>query len=455
MTLSATFAAFARDARIPADVMDRATLALLDLVGVAYAGATLPVSRIVAQHVADVGGRAEARILVTQARVPAASAAFANGVAAHALDMDDGHRQAAAHPGVAVIPAALAVAEREGAGGAELLRAVTIGYELFVRVARAINPAHLRRGFHTTSTVGPLGAAAAAAVLVGVDADVFTRALGLAGISGAGLLEVLRDGAMAKPYQTARASAAGVTAVDLAAAGLEGPRSVLDGDAGFPRAMAGDVDLGGIATGLGEEWAIRGTYFKGHAACRHTHPAIDAALELRAAGLRADEVRHIRVHTYAVAHQMCGTDTAPAGPAEAKFSLPFTVALALVRGHAGQSGFTPDTARDADLLALARRVDVVIDPELDAAYPERRGARLEVVLMDGATRTAFVPLARGEPETPFERSDLVAKFRSNVELTLDEGAARELEARILDIARAPVVPDLWAAASRTPELARR
>lgn len=437
MTISEAFAEFATARTpIPHDVLDLAQLALLDLVGVTYAGAQLGVAKAVATHVTTAGGRPEARVLVTQSRVPATQAAFANGVAAHALDMDDGHRMAAAHPAVAVIPAALAGGEREGATGDELLRAIVLGYEVFVRVAIAINPGHLRRGFHTTSTVGPFGAATAVASLMGLDQRTFADALGLAGLSGAGLLEVLRSGAVAKPIQTARASSAGVLAAELAAAGVEGPRSIFEGEAGFLAAMAGDIDRSGLTAGLGSEWAIRGTYFKGYAACRHTHAVIDGALQLREEGLRDAEVRAVRVRTYAVAHGMCGSAGIPRGEQEAKFSIPYTFALALVHGHAGQSGFTPPSLADPRVRELIQKTTVSVDPEFEAAYPDRRGAMVEVDLADSSTRVARVPLARGEPETPFERREIIAKFTGNVSGVLTPQQARDLETRILSIERA-------------------
>src|SRR5438067_4057504 len=168
--------------------------------------------------------------------------------------MDDGHRLAGGHPGVATIPAALAAAEVHGASGRELLRAIVFGYEVFVRIGAHLNPAHLRRGYHTTATVAPF-AAAASGLLMGLDAERLTRALGLAGLQGAGLMEVFHDGAMAKPFQTGRASAAGLLAAELAARGAEGPRTILEGGQGFLGAMSGDRDASTLVVGLGDDWA--------------------------------------------------------------------------------------------------------------------------------------------------------------------------------------------------------
>jgi 2-methylcitrate dehydratase PrpD len=428
---------------LDAHAIETAKRALLDFVGVAVAGSRLPVGQIVTRYYASLGGRPEATILATGEVLPGINAATVNGVHGHALDMDDGHRRAAGHPAAAVMAAAIAASEMYDRPGRELLRAIIVGYEVFVRVASLINPAHLRRGFHTTATVGPMAAAAAAATLrPRMDEEIFTRAIGLAGVQGAGLLEVLRDGAMAKPFQTGRGSAAGLLAVELAASGLEGPRTILEGKDGFLAAMADPVDASRLRSAT-DGWAISGIYFKTHAACRHTHPAIDGILQLRDQGLRPDAVRSITVRTYSVAIGMCGSSDVPAGAAEAKFSIPFTIALALMRGHAGQSAFVDDIVRDEELRALAARVTVLLDPELDAVYPGRRGARIQVGLADGGELAVEVPLARGEPESPLDRADVSVKFRENVRGSLDAERAERIEACIYDLERQPSISALW------------
>lgn len=406
------------------DVTQMAKRALLDFLGVALAGASMPMVRICASYFSALGGRPEASVIASPECLPAIHAATINGVLGHALDMDDGHRSAAGHPGVVTLPAALAAAEQVGASGQELLRATVFGYEVFVRIASAMNPAHLNRGFHTTATVGPFAAALAAGLLKGLDRDRLVSALGLAGLQGAGLMEVFHDGAMAKPFQTARASAAGLLAAELAERGAEGPRTILEGEQGFLQAMAGPVDAGRLVAGLGQDWAIGGIYFKQHAACRHTHAAIDAADALRREHrIAPEQVDRVVVRTYAVADRLCGRAGLPSGPSEAKFSLPFTVALGFVFGHGRASCFTPELVADARLRALAARVTVAVDPELDRGYPERRPAVLEVSTTDGRHLRIETPIARGEPELPLSREELEAKFLDNARATIPEARA--------------------------------
>ena len=423
--------------RLPADVIDQAKRALLDYLGVAIGGASMPMARIAASYFVELGGKPEASLILDDRRLPAIHAALVNGVYGHALEMDDGHRMAAGHPGVATLPAALAAAEVHQSSGAELLRAIVFGYEVFVRIGAHLNPAHLKRGFHTTATVAPFAAATAVGVLAGLDAERLIRALGLAGLQGAGLMEVFHDGAMAKPLQTARSAASGLLAADLAARGALGPSTILEGVQGFLEAMCGDRPADDLVAGLGPDidWLIRGVYFKLYAACRHTHAAVDAARLLRDEhALRPEQVDQVVVRTYEVADRLCGATALPSGPSEAKFSLPFTIALGLTVGHAGQSCFTPETVADESLRALASRVRVEIDPTIEREYPAKRTAALDLTTADGRLLKAEVPIARGEPEIPLSQEDIEAKFLDNARLALSEDQAHAIidEVRALD-----------------------
>jgi 2-methylcitrate dehydratase PrpD len=423
--------------RLPADVVEQAKRALLDYLGVAIGGSSMPMARIAASYFVELGGKPEASLILDDRRLPAIHAAIVNGVYGHALDMDDGHRMAAGHPGVATLPAALAAAEVHQSSGAELLRAIVFGSEAFVRIGAHLNPAPLTRGFHTTATVAPFAAPTAVGVQAGLDAERLTRALGLAGLQGAGLMEVFHDGAMAKPFQTARSAAGGLLAADLAARGALGPATVLEGVQGFLEAMCGDRASDQLLAGLGPDtdWLIRGVYFKLYAACRHTHAAVDAARQLRDEhALRPEQVDRVVVRTYDVANRLCGATTLPSGPSEAKFSLPFTIALGLTVGHAGMSCFTPEAVADESLRALASRVRVEIDPSIEREYPAKRTAALDLTTADGRLLKAEVPIARGEPEIPLTQEDIEAKFLDNARGALSEEQARAIiaEVRALD-----------------------
>ncbi|MBI2303517.1 MAG: MmgE/PrpD family protein [Chloroflexi bacterium] len=414
-TITESFAAVATEMHfgdLPQVVVSQAKRALLDLAGVAMAGAAMPFPRIVCDYFCRCGGRGEATVVGQRGRVPAVNAALTNGVCSHALDMDDGHRYASGHPGTAIIPAALAAGEMVEGKGRDLLLGIVMGYQVFVRLAAAINPSHLNRGFHTTGTVGPLGAAAAAGAILGLGRKEMAWALGLAGLQGAGLLEIVADGQMAKPLQSGRAASAGLLAALLAQRGAQGPLTVLEGEKGFLRAMTDHVDSAFL--NWGNDWEIGRTYIKLYAACRHVHSAIDATRELcRRHSINHQLVDSISVGTYSVADQLTGSIYKPDSVSAAKFSLPFAVALAMVRGGAGVDQFSEESIRDESILRLAQKVTVVVNAEMEKRYPGERGANLEIRTRGGGVYRHTVLLPRGEPENPASDADVEAKFYAN------------------------------------------
>src|SRR4051794_19754583 len=257
-------------------VARQAKLALVDYLGVTLGGLNIPSAAAVRTIALEQGGNPQATLIGIGERTTGFQAALANGTAGHALDMDDGHRLAAGHPGVTVIPAALAAAEISGASGTQLLKAIAVGYEVFVRVASVMNPSHLDRGFHTTGTIGPLGAATAAGFLLGLDATQLTHALGAAASSAAGLFQVLHEGAMFKPVHAGRASEAGLFSAPLAREGGGGAPLSPGGPGGVVWGAAEGVDPAPIVRELAEPESILGMYVKLHSACRHVHAAVDA-----------------------------------------------------------------------------------------------------------------------------------------------------------------------------------
>lgn len=397
------------------EVTRQATRLTLDLLGVAIAGTGMAFPTAMRQLVEAQGGTPQASVIGLPQRLPAAQAALANAVAGHALDMDDGYRYGGVHIGVAVIPAALAIAQARGCSGRDLLRAISAGYELESRLARAMNPSHLQRGFHTTGTLGTLGAALACGLLAGLAADGLADALGLAALQSAGLLEVLHSGAMAKPLNPGRAAQAGVLAAELAARGAQGPRQALEGAKGLFRAMADGVDTTTLFTGLGTQPPlIHDQYVKLHAACRHVHAALDGLLALRAEHrLQAADIGAVSVDTYPVAVDFCGGAGLPDTAEGAKFSFGLSLALAAHFGDASEQRYTSANISDDRLRRWAAQVQVRATPRWADAYPHERGADLVLHTTDGRRLACSQPLARGEPECPASDDDLRAKFRHN------------------------------------------
>jgi len=385
----------------PAD-RARARLHLLDWVGCAVAGAREPDCARV-RALAQGEGAGPCRI-IGGGRAGPQAAALANGPAGAILEMDDVDRRALLHPGPVVMPAVLATAESLGTCDADaLLDAIVRGYEAMIRIGRAAGASHYRF-FHPTGTCGGFGAAAAAASLLELDAERTAWALGLAGQQASGLWRARHEPGSVKAFHDGRASANGVVSALLARDGFRGPLRVLEGEQGFFAAMAPDSDPETVLVPA-SGWAIHDVSFKPHAACRHAHPAIDAALALRArlGGLPETLV----VETYRDAVLFCDRPV-PTTSSEARFSLQHSVAVALIHGDAGLERFEPEALLDPAVAALRSHVTVETADDLTAAYPGRFGARV-VARADGVEHRVEALDALGDPENPLSPDAIRAK----------------------------------------------
>jgi len=382
---------------------------VLDWLGAGIAGSAMPAAEIAARVAAKLGGPPDSTLL-RGGRVAATAAALANGVASHAVEMDDLHRPSVMHLAVVTIPAALALAEREHASGRRLLDAIVCGYEVGARVGEALGQAHYRV-WHTTGTAGTFAAAAAGAVVLGLSPEQTLHALGNAGTLCAGLWEFLAEGAMSKTLHAGRAAETGVLCALLARDGFTGASTILEGTQGVLQAMAGGGHPARLVAGLGGRLAIDDISFKLHAACGHTHPAVDGALALRRRGLRPSEIGTVRVGTFRTALEVTGIRD-PQTPYQAKFSMPFCVALALVRGRVGLGEFTNATLADPEVRAVAARVALAEDAACTRAFPGLWQAVVSVSRTNGQRETVRVDAPRGSPQNPASDEELVEKFAS-------------------------------------------
>lgn len=367
---------------VPAPTQERVALLLADLAAVCVGGRPAPASRMALEYARAVHPGAEATSLLDGSRLGVAGAAFANGVLANVLDFDDGHRLTKGHPGAVVIPAALAVAQLVDASPTEFVSAVIAGYEVAIRAGIALHgrdPA-----YHASGAWGGLGAAAAAARLLGLDAGQTLAALGLAEYH-APIAHIMRS--CAEPQMTKDACGWGaVTGVSSALLAARGFTSV--------RAEFLDSDL----DDLGERWALEELYIKAYPCCRWSQAAI-AAARSAAAGqpLGAGAVERVAIRTFAAADGLA--KVIPASTEEAQYNLIWPVACALVRGDFGvDEVLGPFT--DPDVGAVFARTDVVVDPALTAAFPQRRLTAVEITLSDGRTLSAGPVEAAGEPDDP-------------------------------------------------------
>lgn len=440
--LAARAAGFSLAARADRETVSRrASELLLDFTGVMVGGLREDSAKIASAHAARTGASGRvggATLLRVEAGpevlpVDAEEAAFAHAVAGHGLEMDDVHNASSSHPGVIVIPAALACAEAFGRSGAELLEAIVAGYEVMLEVGVATGPAALyARGFHPTPTCGVFGAAAAAGRLMRLDAGAMADALGLAWSFAGGNMSFQTEGSLAKRIQVGWASRSGLAAARLAAAGARGPRRVFEAG-GFCEAYAGTAWPELNAEGdPARPLRILEVSIKPHACCRYIQSPIDAILKLRSDGLTADAVETIDARIasagLALVAEPADFKRRPSTPEEAQFSLPYSLAVALVAGDAGPDRYRQPWLSDPRVADLASRVGAGSSPWIDDAFPARWGAEVAVRTRDGETRATRLENGLGDPEWPLDEAALGRKFDSLAGRVLDETArSRALE----------------------------
>jgi 2-methylcitrate dehydratase PrpD len=375
----------------------------------------------------------EATVIGEDMKLPIADAVFVNAIKGHTLDMDDGNRFGNVHPGVVVIPAVLAQAEKLGVQGTALLSAITVGYETLIYIAKNINPSHLKKGFHTTANVGAFGAAAGCCNIMRLNKEQVQNAISIAGLSAGGLLEVLASGQMIKPYQTARASQAGFISAYLAKNGVEGPELIFEGKNGFFRAYSDNEVNQNSFEHLGEKHEILNTYFKKYSACRHIHPALDAVAEiLKRHKLIPDKIEAVNIRTYSIAKDLTGHRTIDDSDMAAKFSMPLSIALLLTFGNLNKSSYSKERILNPIVQSLADKVTIQVDPKRDANYPQERGAEVCIKTADEKYHQRN-SIPKGEPENPFSDDDLINKFRQNVNGCIPPGKEQEIIETIFEI----------------------
>jgi len=410
VTVAEGFAEFAtglRERPLPGSALTGARRCLVDWWGGAVAGGVeAPATVLVA---ALRPGSGPARRLPSGGGTDMRTAALINGTAAHTVEVDDIYSPGLYHPGVSVISAALAAAEGEGASGADLLTAIVAGYEVSNRIARAINPAHYRY-WHTTATVGFFGAAVAAASVMRLDAGQTAHAITTAATFAAGLRHAFASDAMSKPLHAGRAAEGGVLAALGARHGLTGVPDMFEGARGFGAVMSDGVDWDRAVAGLGTEWTIGRITCKPYPCCGHAFAAIDAARAIMAEGVSPGEIERAAVGTYRAGVEICENRN-PSTSYEAKFSIPYCVALAALNRPVDLAAFTPAGLRDAEVRAMMARVELSLDGEAEAAFPAMRAAEVAITTRGGQVHRYRQPTRRGDPDFPMSDADIDAKFR--------------------------------------------
>ena len=410
------------------EVAHSAQRAVVDWYASLYPGLATPAVQVLEKALADDLDRGPARLaLGRQATVRAA--ALINGTAAHAAEVDDSYREAMYHPGAATISAALAVAQSVGASGPQFLKAVVLGYEVSTRIGVVMGRAHYKH-WHNTGTMGAFGAASAAGHLLGLNETSFAHALAIAATFAAGLQQAFRLESMAKPLHAGRAAEAGVLAAQLAHGGMRSSLDVLEGESGLGVAMGDGPRWTGIGDTLGQDFHITRLTFKNHIGCGHTFPAIDGALALqRLYGFSHADIDTVHLGVYQPTLDIA-PHVDPQTADQARFSLHYMVASALVHGSVRLSAFEPQRLNDPATRRLMARISKALDPEVDAGFPARRAARVSIRLRDGCTFTHWQSDRKGDPELPLTDADLEGKLIELASPVMGESAARDLLARI-------------------------
>ena len=424
----AEYAVKEQTSKLPPEVIHHAKRAVIDWYAAFLPGSLVAPATLLEQAFADDLDHGNAR-LASGRRATLRAAALINGAASHSVEFDDIYRDAGYHPGSPVISAALAAAQAHGATGEQFLRGVIVGYEVSTRIGEAIMPSHYKY-WHTTGTVGSFGAAAAVATILGCDRVQFAHALATVGTFASGLQQAFRSQAMTKPLHSGHAADVGAMAAMAAVKGVTGASDILEGEVGFGAAMSVNPDWKKALRGLGTDYNITRMTFKNHGCCGHTFAPIDGVLHLQKThGLDWREVKRVRIATY-----KAGTDIvdnpAPEGDYQAKFSLQYVIAHALVHGSVRLSAFAPERLKDPNVRAVLAKVEVVADPELSKGYPNQRAAHVEVELNDGRKLAHFQPTRKGDPEMPLTDDELNDKFLELALPVLGDTVARQLLAAL-------------------------
>lgn len=441
------FAAATTYEDLPPAVIDSVKLRVMDTLGIAVAAAPLETSRAVRRWAVAHGGAEGASAVGVDRRLPANMAAFVNGSLAHSLDYDDTHLPSVLHPSATVVPTALAAAEAAGADGKTLIRSIAVGLETCVRLGMAgydeeqKNSTFFEHGQHATSICGAMGGAVAAAVITG-DGALAAHALGVAASMASGIIEANRTGGTVKRIHCGWAAHSAISAAELAAHGVTGPATVLEGRFGFFEAwLHGHFDRAVITDGLGTHWLVPDIFFKPYPANHFTHAAIDAAAGLRAAGVTVDQIERLTLGVPAPNLRTIGEPIElkrlPETGYMAQFSGPYAVAVGLLGGGglgADLDDYTDDVATDPARRAIMSKVDVVADDKCTAIFPHQFPAVLTARLLDAREVVCEVLTTRGGPERPLGFDDLTLKFHQNAsrELPVQEAEQLALECHRLE-----------------------
>jgi len=420
--------------QLPDDLILNAKQCIRDSLGCGIFGSVKPWTRAVARTVQLLGQSPTASAWGSSQRADPLGIAFINGTAAQGFELDDCHDQSMSHYGAGVIPAVLASAEGFGRfNGRDVILATVAGYELGTRIGNTVSPSAFHRGFHPCGLTSTFGSAAAIAKLLGLNTDQYVSALGLAGSQAAGLM-ASQFGAMAKRFHSGKASQNGIIAALCAREGLTGVRDVLEAPyGGFCSTYAETYDLSLATAALGIEFEMRKNGFKRYSSLASSQTSVDALRKIIAReGICGEDVAKVRIGTTNMVFVHCGWPYEPRETITGQMNLPYTAAVTLLEGNAFVDQYTDEKLRDPVIIDLANRVEVYVDPELDALGPhEMRAVRVEVTMKSGYVHRQDVTYRSGHWKNPLSDETLKSKFRDLAGRVLRSEAIDHIE-RIID-----------------------
>ena len=415
----AEWAVSTRYADLPDEVTGAVTTFITDHFGVALGGTPKESSKILFELARRWSpSHGNSTIVGRGLKSTPALAALVNGATGHALELDDDHREGTQHPGVAIIPAAFAVAEDLEASGQDLILAVTLGFEIMIRLGEAHLGKSYLCGFHPTGTCGSIGAAVAAGKLLGLNVEQMTGAIGLGASQSSGLSTFRSNGAWNKRLHPGHAAQAGVLSAYLSHANYRGPSESLLSPEGWLQAYAykGEFDVGRITNGLGTKWDLLDNSIKVHACCRFAAPIVDATLDavlehdIQPEQVVSAQVGMAKFPLYRSLTEPRDRKYHPTSVVDAQFSAPFAVAVSIVKRRAFVDEYSEEGIQDAKVLALAKKVTWYVDDEAERLWPKRYPAQVDITLTDGRVIRSRVEWPKGDPENPASPEDLRHKF---------------------------------------------
>jgi aconitate decarboxylase len=417
---------------IPPEVADYAKLCLLDGLGCGLFGAMQKWGVIAADLAADLSGGGPATLFGRTQTASPTDAALANGTAIHGFEIDDIHTRSLMHPGAVSIPAALALAELRGKSGKDFLTAMVAGYEIGLRVGVCGGVPHQMKGYHPSGTAGCLGAAAAGASILGLNAEQTTHALAIAATQAAGLYCAVRTGAMTKRLHAGRAAQAGTLAALLAERGFTGSPDALEApDSGYMSTLAESADLTPFVQSLGKEWETLQTGFKAYAACASAHTIIDSLDAMMKRGLTAQNLEHLTIRMSRIGVNNVGWEYRPSTIVAAQMNGFFTAGMKLVDGQSFIDQYREERIADPAIMDVIRKVEIVHDPELDiGGAPKRHAVKTFARATDGRTFEQYVEQRRGSPQHPLPRAEVEQKFMRTAGAALKPAAVEKLFSQV-------------------------